>query len=163
MFCLMTSRSSVLIERGLFDAQGAAAIAIALCTWRCSTEQHPALPNQASLGMPVPRGNVRAPNAQLRAAQMAGEAEGLLGCPGAPCDALIALPLLPPLLCAPALRAAVISAPLLAGVAALLSAAAAAAEAVPEDAMASLLACCICALSAYCKLAMHMNASPAMG
>ena len=87
------------------------------------------------------------PDARLAAVQMAGEAEGLLERPGAPCAALAALPLLPPLLGAPALRAAVISAPLLAGVAALLGAAAAAADAMPDDAMASPAACWLAAPS----------------
>lgn len=91
---------------------------------------------------------VQEPDAQLAAAQMAAEAQGLPERPGAPCDALAALPLLPPLLGAPALRAHVISAPLLAGVAALLGAAAAAADAVPEDAMASPEACWTCIFSA---------------
>jgi energy-converting hydrogenase Eha subunit B len=50
-------------------------------------------------------------------------------------SALAALPLLPPLLGAPALRGDVICAPLLASAGALLAAAAAAADAVPEDAM----------------------------
>jgi len=54
-------------------------------------------------------------------------------------SALAALPLLPPLLGAPALRGDVICAPLLANAGALLSAAAAAAVVVPEDAMVRLL------------------------
>ncbi len=67
---------------------------------------------------------------------MAEEAEGLKDSPNAPCGALAALPLLPPLLGAPVLRADVISAPLLASVGMLLAAAAAAAANMPEDAMA---------------------------
>ncbi|KAK9834835.1 hypothetical protein WJX81_002504 [Elliptochloris bilobata] len=76
-------------------------------------------------------------------AQMAEEARGLLENPDTPCAtlaALAALPLLPPLLSAPALRADVISAPLLASVGALLAASAAAADAMPEDAMAGVVA-----------------------
>jgi len=68
--------------------------------------------------------------------QIAEEADGLRHNPDAPCGALAALPLLPPLLGAPALRADVISAPLLANVGALLAVLAAAPASIPEDAMA---------------------------